>query len=161
MQLRPANPQDSEALARIYNEEVLGSTVTLDLVPRTIAEQRAWVARHAGAHPAIVAVEKENVAGFAALSPYRQRPAYSTTVEDSVYVASDHRGQGVGGMLLERLVELGTAHGFHAAIARCSSENVASVALHRSCGFTVVGIEREVGRKFGKWVDIMVMERML
>jgi phosphinothricin acetyltransferase len=161
MQVRSASPEDSEAIARIYNEEVLGSTVTLDLVPRTVAEQRAWITSHAGAHPAIVAIERGCIAGFAALSPYRQRPAYSTTVEDSVYVSSDQRGQGVGRALLERLMDLGVAHGFHAAIARCSSENTASVALHRSCGFMVVGIEREIGRKFGKWVDIVVMERML
>ncbi|MHB8290436.1 MAG: GNAT family N-acetyltransferase [Acidimicrobiales bacterium] len=160
MQVRPARIEDSEAIARIYNAEVLGSTVTLDLVPRSIAEQRAWISRHTGAHPAVVAVDEE-VAGFGALSPYRQRPAYSTTVEDSVYVGDGFRGRGVGRLLLNELLRLGTGHGFHVAIARCSSENKASIALHRSCGFTTAGIEREVGRKFGKWVDIVVMQRML
>ena len=99
--------------------------------------------------------------GFASLSPWRDRPAYATTVEDSVYVHRDHQGQGVGRALLEELVAIATAHGFHACMARIVGGHDASIALHAACGFEVVGTEREVGRKFGQWLDVVLMERLL
>jgi phosphinothricin acetyltransferase len=95
------------------------------------------------------------------LSPYRLRPAYSTTVEDSVYVARHRRGEGLGRALLGELLDLATAHGFHTVIARIIAGHDASIGLHRSCGFEPVGVEREVGRKFGQWLDIVEMQRML
>jgi phosphinothricin acetyltransferase len=101
------------------------------------------------------------VAGFGALSQFRDRAAYATTVEDSVYVAADRRGQGVGRLLLDALVNLATRQGFHTVIARTSGDNEPSIALHRSCGFVLVGVEREVGRKFGRWIDVAVLQRML
>ncbi|MHB1599103.1 MAG: GNAT family N-acetyltransferase, partial [Acidimicrobiales bacterium] len=112
MDLRSARDDDAEAMRQIYNAEVLGSTVTFDLVPRTVDEQRAWMAAHDGAYPAIVAVEGATLLGFASLSPYRPRPAYATTVEDSVYVASTCRGKGVGKALVTEVVRLATSHGF-------------------------------------------------
>src|SRR3954466_13024429 len=97
MEVRPALAADAEALRAIYNAEVSGSTVTFDLVPRSLEDQLAWQAAHSGAHPAVVAGSADGeVLGFASLSIYRDRPAYSTTVEDSVYVHQDHRGEGVG-----------------------------------------------------------------
>jgi phosphinothricin acetyltransferase len=82
-------------------------------------------------------------------------------VEDSVYVHRDHHGQGVGKALLTELVATATGHGFHACMARIVGGHDASIALHASCGFEVVGTEREVGRKFGKWLDVVLMERLL
>jgi phosphinothricin acetyltransferase len=96
MIVRLAQATDAEAIRAIYNLEVLESTVTFDLVPRSHDDQRAWLAAHAGAHPAIVAVEGDAVLGFGSLSPYKDRPAYSTSVEDSVYVDREWRGKGVG-----------------------------------------------------------------
>jgi phosphinothricin acetyltransferase len=116
---------------------------------------------HAGVYPVIVAEEGGAVVAFASLSPYRPRPGYSTTVEDSVYVASSHRGAGVGKLLLGELIERGMAHGFHSIIGRIVGDHSASIALHRSCGFELIGVEREVGRKFGKWLDVAVMQRLL
>ena len=101
------------------------------------------------------------VCGFGSLSPYRDRPAYSTTVEDSVYVDPAHQGRGVGRVLLTELVGLATAHGFHSVMARIVGGHAASIALHQACGFEIVGTEREVGRKFGSWLDVVVMQRML
>ena len=161
MQLRPATLEDAEAIRGIYNEEVTGSTVTFDLVPRSLTEQREWLAARSGAHAVIVAEVDGVVRGFASLSPWRDRPAYSTTVEDSIYVHRDHHGQGVGKALLTELIETATAHGFHACMARIVGGHEASIALHRSCGFEVVGTEHEVGRKFGHWLDVVLMERML
>jgi L-amino acid N-acyltransferase len=160
MRLRLVELEDAEAIRAIYNHEVANGTNTFDLVSRTAEDQRDWVVRHRGAHPAIVA-DSGQVIGFAVLAPFRNRAAYSTTVEDSVYVHRDHRGEGVGRTLLEELVRLAGAQGFHAIIARISSENEASVALHRACGFQLVGVEREVGRKHGRWLDVVELQRML
>ncbi len=154
--------RDAEATAAIYNVEVRESTVTFDLVARSLADQLAWIDEHSGGHPAIVAVDDaDEVLGFASLTPYRPRPAYATTVEDSVYVGREWRGQGVGRLLLADLVELAADHGFHSVIARIVGDHDASIALHRSCGFEEVGREREVGRKFGKWLDVVLMQKML
>ena len=160
-EVRLARPGDAEATRAIYNAEVTGSTNTFDLVPRSLDEQVAWLAQHSGAHPAVVAVVDGDVVGFGSLSPYRSRPAYATTVEDSVYVRADRRGHGVGQALLAELVTLATAHGFHAVMARIVDGHQASIALHRACGFDLVGVEREVGRKFGRWLDVALMQRLL
>jgi phosphinothricin acetyltransferase len=159
--VRLARLDDAEALRAIYNKEVAESTVTFDLVPRTLEEQHAWLAQHAGAHPAVVAEEAGRVLGFGSLSPYRSRPAYSTTVEDSVYVDEAARGRGVGRLVLAELVRLADVHGFHAVIARIVGGHEASIRLHEKFGFEIVGTEREVGRKFGRWLDVVLMERLL
>jgi len=159
---RLAQGRDAESIREIYNREVSGSTVTFDLVPRTIEEQIEWLDEHSGGHPAIVAVDQAGtVVGFGALSPWRPRPAYSPTVEDSVYVHQDWRGQGVGRLLLLELIRLAEAHGFHSVFARIVGGHEASIALHSGCGFETTGVEREVGRKFGKWLDVVLMQRML
>ena len=161
MQLRLATLDDAEGIRAIYNVEVLTSTVTFDLVPRSLDDQRRWLADRSGAHAVLVAVEGREVIGFGSLSPYRDRPAYRTTVEDSVYVHPDHQGEGVGRALLAELVELAADHGFHAVMARIVGGHEASIRLHRSLGFTVVGTEREVGRKFNRWLDVVLMQRLL
>jgi phosphinothricin acetyltransferase len=159
--VRVARAEDAEAMRVIYNVEVETSTVTFDLVARTPAEQRAWLAARAGAHTALVAVEDEEVLGFAALSPYKERPAYATSVEDSVYVHREHQGRGIGRLLLGTLVEAADVSGFHAIFARIVGGHEASIGLHEGHGFEIIGTEREVGRKFGTWLDVVVMERLL
>lgn len=173
MQIRLAEATDNEALRSIYNSEVLGGLNTFDLVPRTPEEQRAWFNAHQSAHPAIVAVSLpgsaeanvgargEPVLGFGVLSPYRNRPAYSTTAEDSLYVDPRHRGSGVGKELLKELLRIATDHGFHTVVARIVGHNEVSIGLHQKCGFELVGVEREVGRKHGRWLDVVELQRML
>lgn len=161
MDVRVAVADDAEAIRGIYNPYVETSTFTFDLVPRSLNEQRAWLAARAGAHTALVAEDAGTIVGFGALSAYRDRPAYATSVEDSVYVAPDHQGAGVGKLLLGGLVEVAAASGFHAVFARIVGGHEASIGLHASFGFELVGTEREVGRKFGRWLDVVVMERLL
>lgn len=162
MEVRLAVHDDAECIRAIYNREVTGSTVTFDLVPRSLEAQQAWLRAHSGAHPAVVAQAADgSITGFGSLSAYRDRPAYSTTVEDSIYVHHEHRGRGVGRLLLEELVRLATLHGFHSVMARIVDGHEASISLHRSCGFVLVGVEREVGRKFGRWLDVALMQRLL
>ncbi len=162
MHVRLAESTDAEPILRIYNAEVVGSTATFDLRPRTEAEQASWLAEHQGTYPVVVATDETGtVLGFGSLSTYRDRPSYSTTVENSVYVDQGCRGEGVGRALLDELVRLGTLHGFHSMIARVGGDNAASIALHEACGFVQVGVEREIGRKFNRWLDVAVLQRML
>ena len=160
MLIRLATLADAEAMRAIYNREV-HSTATFDIVPRSQGEQRSWLAEHSGAYPAIVATSGTSLLGFGSLSRYRGRAAYATTVEDSVYVDADHRAKGVGRALLGELTRLATERGFHTIIGRVVGDNEASIALHRSCGFELVGVEREVGRKMGRWLDVAVLQRMI
>jgi L-amino acid N-acyltransferase len=159
--IRLARLDDAEAIRSIYNLEVTTSTATFDLVARTLADQRAWLEDRSGAFSAIVAVVADEVVGFASLSPYKDRPAYRTTVEDSVYVRRDQHGQGIGKALLVALLEIAEVSGFHAVMARIEATGDASRALHRSCGFELVGVEREVGRKFNRWLDVALMQCVL
>lgn len=160
--IRPATVDDAEEIRSIYNDEVENSTATMDLVPRSLDEQRRWLAERSGAFAALVAVDPQGaILGFAALSPYKERAAYRPTVEDSVYVRTDSLGLGIGSMLLRALVEVATESGFHSVIARISASGEASQNLHRSCGFEEIGREREVARKFNRWIDVIVMQRML
>jgi L-amino acid N-acyltransferase len=161
VQIRLAQRDDAEAIRQIYNLEVSTSTVTFDLVPRTVADQLQWLEARSGAHAVVVAEDGGEVVGFASLSPFRDRPAYNSTVEESIYVRSDQRGRGVGVELLSELLSLAAQHGFHTVIARIVGGHDASLGLHRRLGFDQVGTEREVGRKFGKWLDVVVMQRML
>lgn len=161
MQVRLATLDDAEGIRTIYNREVLEGTATFDLRARTLEEQRLWLTERSGAHAVMVAVEGDEVVGFGSLSAYRNRPAYSTTVEDSVYVAPGHQGKGVGRALLEALVEAAELRGFHTVIGRIAGGNEASIALHQRCGFDVVGVEREVGRKFRRWLDVTIVQRIL
>lgn len=162
MKVRLAEVDDAEAIRSIYNLEVATSTVTFDLVERDLSEQKAWLAARTGAHTTLVAVDNTGeIVGFAALSPYRDRPAYRTTVEDSVYIHRSHHRQGVGSLLLGELVASASASGFHAIMARIVGGHDASIALHASQGFEIVGTEREVGRKFNRWLDVVVMQRLL
>ena len=161
MLIRRATVSDAERICEIYNREVLGSTVTLDLVPRTVPEQRAWIHDRSGGLAVVVAEIDERVVGFGSLSFYRDRPGYRTSVEDSVYVDRDNHGTGVGSAILNELIAVAGLHGFHTILARIVGPQEASVALHKRSGFEMVGIERQVGRKFGKWHDVALMQRLL
>jgi len=116
-----------------------------------------------GAFAAVVAVEpvSRQVVGFASLSPYKERAAYRTTVEDSIYVHNEFNGRGIGKLLLGHLLDAALQSGFHAVIARIEVGSEASRALHASLGFELVGIEREVGRKFNRWLSVAVMQKLL
>jgi len=160
--LRAAEARDAEAIAGIYNYEVENTSATFDLVPRSIATQREWIEARAGAFAAIVAEDPAvGVIGFAALSTYRDRAGYRTTVENSVYVHRDHQRRGVGRLLLAALLDVARSSGFHTVIARIDSQSTGSLALHKSLGFVEVGVERQIGRKFGRWLDSVIMQKFL
>lgn len=160
--LRTAGSPDAEAIAGIYNHEVINGASTFDLVPRSIDEQREWIATRSGAFSVIVADDAQfGVVGFAALSAYRDRAGYRTTVENSIYVRIDQQRRGIGKLLLVRLLDIARDSGFHTVIARIEASSEGSLALHSSLGFVKVGIEREIGRKHGRWLDSAIMQKML
>ena len=187
VRIRPATVEDAEAIRSIYNVEVETTTATFDLVPRSLEDQRAWLLARTGAFAVVVAVDDTLdaratssalgkavgvagaaagnaagvVVGFASLSPYKERAAYRTSVEDSVYVRQDRHGAGIGRQLVTHMLDVAVLHGFHAVFARIEAGGDASLALHRACGFEMVGIEREVGRKFGRWLDVAIMQCLL
>ena len=161
IRIRPAEESDSEAIRAIYNHEDEHSTATFDLVPRSPREQHDWLANRSGAFSVMVAEWDGEVVGFASVSPYKERAAYRTTVEDSVYVRRDRHGLGIGKALLLTLLDAAEASGFHAVMARIEAGGTASRALHEACGFRLIGIEREVGRKFNRWLDTALMQCLL
>jgi phosphinothricin acetyltransferase len=162
--IRIATAEDAEAIRIIYNHAVEHTTATFDLVPRSVEDQRSWLASRSGAFSVLVAsaaTEPDLVVGFASVSPYKERAAYRTTVEDSIYVRQDRQGQGIGRALLTALLDAAQASGFHAVMARIEAASVASRALHEACGFRLVGVEREVGRKFNRWLDVALLQCLL
>jgi phosphinothricin acetyltransferase len=167
--VRRAVAGDAAAVAAIWNREVLETLATTDTEPRDTAAQRAWLAGHSDAYPVLVAVAGRRsratrgavVAGYAALAPYRPKPAFAHTVEDSVYVDRAWRGRGVARLLLSRLLEAAAAADHHSVVARITAENVASRRLHESLGFRLVGLEEEVALKFGRWLDVATYQRRL
>jgi L-amino acid N-acyltransferase len=163
VELRPATLTDATAILAVYNREVLESATTLDLVPRTMAEQEAYITSRSGGLAVLVAEHQgtRELAGFGSLSFYRDRPGYRTSVENSVYVHRDHHRSGVGNLLLSGLIEQAREHGFHSVFARIVDCQEPSMNLHRRHGYDLVGVEREVGRKFGQWRDVAVMQLLL
>ncbi|MFN0030130.1 MAG: N-acetyltransferase family protein [Acidimicrobiales bacterium] len=161
VEVRLARPGDAESIRLIYNLEVETSTVTLDLVPRSLLDQQRYLEARSGTYAVLVAEIAEEVVAFGSLSPYRDRPGYNATAEDSIYVARNQQGQGLGRVVLAELLAVAASHGFHSVMARVAGGHLASRRLHESLGFRYIGTEREVGRKFGRWIDMDLLQRML
>ena len=160
--LRDATEIDLPAVLAIYNNEVLTGTATFDLEPRTLEQQRAWLMEHRAPYCAVVAVDDSGIVlGFGALSPFRAKPGYRYSAEDTVYVRPEHQRRGVGRLLLEGLLRRARAGGFHTVLGLIEAENVASIELHRALGFVEAGREREVGFKFGRWLDVVTVQLVL
>jgi len=160
--IRPAQPADLPAIFDIYHEQVLQGIATFDTAPRTDAQQRDWFQKHpANDYPAIVADHAGRIVGWAALSPWSDRPAYDRTAEVSEYVHADHRGRGIGRQLLAAIIDLARARGRKVLLARVVDQNPGSVRYHERVGFTTVGIMHGVGEKFGRILDVRLMEMQL
>ena len=161
VQIRRAVPEDVETITAIYNEAILTTTATFDTEPKTIAERLAWFNTHDERHPILVATVEGNVVGWASLTRWSDRPAYDDTAETSFYVKSEHRGQGIGRLLKEAIIEEARKLHFHTLIARVAEGSQESLHLNESAGFVYVGTMKEVGRKFGKLLDVHILQKML
>lgn len=159
--VRDARADDASDMMRIYNREVLETTATLDAEPRSLEDQVRWLADRSGGRAVIVIEVDGELAGFASLSAFKERAAYRPTVENSVYVDPDFQRQGLGRVLMAEIIDRARLHGFHSVIARIAEGNPGSIALHEGFGYATVGVEREVGRKFGRWLDVTEMQLML
>jgi phosphinothricin acetyltransferase len=171
MTIRQASGVDLAAIDDIYNHYVTTSTATFQVDPTTPEERRAWFAAHGPDHPVLVfedpaqsrgpRVAGGRIRGWASLNPYHPREAYGHTVELSVYVRDGHHRHGVGRALVTEILELARVAQHHVVLAQVCADQDASLALHRSLGFREVGRLREVGFKFGRWLDIVLFDRML
>jgi phosphinothricin acetyltransferase len=159
--IRLATAADLPAIDDIYNHYVLCSTCTYQTEPTTPAERDAWFGDRAPQYPVTVAELNGEVIGWASLSRFRERSAYDRTVENAVYVSPTHQRRGVGSTLLADSVERAIAAGHHAIIAAIDAEQPGSIALHERHGFTRAAYLREVGFKFGRWLDVVYMQRLL
>ena len=160
--IRLAALTDLSAINDIYNFYVLNSTCTYQLEPETLEDRQAWFAAHAAeTHPVTVAVLGDEVVGWGAISPFRPRAAYSHSVEASIYLRHDVQGRGIGKALLLDLIARAKAAGHHTLIGGASADQVASLALQKSLGFQQVGYLKEVGFKFGRWLDVVYSQIML
>jgi phosphinothricin acetyltransferase len=161
--IRPARTSDIPAITRIYAHAVEHGTASFELEPPTEAEMaRRMQALLDGKFPYFIAEIDGKIAGYAYASLYRTRPAYRFTVEDSVYVAPDMHRRGVGKVLLEKLIEACTAMGFRQMIAVIGdSDQAASIGVHKACGFEPAGNLKNIGWKFGKWLDTPLMQLAL
>ncbi len=158
--IREATAADQRAVLDIYNDAVPHSTATFDLEPRTWEEQQRWREEHQSPYHVFVATIDEIVAGWGSLSRFREKPGYRFTVEDSVYVHKNFRGRGIGAALLDGLIEAARDGGFHTIMALIDGDNAVSVRLHERFGFRHVGTFREVGFNFGRWLDVVHMQRL-
>ena len=158
--LRPATAADITAIAAIYGPAVLHGTASFELEPPDKAEMlRRFTAITGDGYPYFVATLDGHVVGYAYANAYRTRPAYRFTVENSVYIAPEAQGKGVGTLLLKALIESSTAKGYRLMVAVIGdSRNQASITLHRNAGFRFCGTIHSVGYKFGRWLDSVVME---
>jgi phosphinothricin acetyltransferase len=155
-------PGDLDAARDIYNQAVETSLASWDLVPLSPAQWRDWLAQHSsGGQVVLVATAGDELLGFAAYGPFRSKAGFSDTVEDSIYLRPTARGQGLGGRLLGQLTDQAASRGVHVMVAALAAENLASIRLHDRLGFQVSGRLPQVGQKFGRWLDLVLMTRRL
>jgi len=159
MLVRLAREDDLEAVEVIYTHYVRTSTCTWQIEPGSMEERRAWFAARDERHPVTVAIDGDEVVGFGSLGAFRAREGYRFTVEDTVYVRADRHRRGVGRALLADLVDRACALGHRTIVAGISADQEASVALHAAFGFREVGRLPEVGFKFDRWLDLLLMQR--
>ena len=158
--IRSANHEDLPAIVEIYNEGGVATTASYDIEPVTLEERAAWFERLRNqGHPVLVLEENGQVVGFASYGPFRDKAAYRHTVEHSVYVAEGSRSNGVGRMLLCALLDHARGRGVHIMVGVLDADNMASRAFHKSLGFIESAVLPEVGRKFGRWLDVVFVTR--
>jgi L-amino acid N-acyltransferase YncA len=152
--IRNARPEDAEAICGIYNHYVLKSTITFEEEPVSVAVMRERILEVTRNLPWIVDMEEGTITGYAYAYPWKIRSAYRHTVESGIYLHGEFTGKGIGTRLYGELLRLLKEEAFHAVIGGIALPNPASIALHEKLGFVNIGRFREVGFKFGKWIDV-------
>ena len=158
--IRQATLDDLEDITDIYNEAILKTVATFDTEIKILEEQKIWFEQHGPNNPIVVAEEDDSIVGWAALSKYSTRCAYTNTAEISLYVKEEFQGKGIGRKLMDSIDKEGKKAGIHVVLARITEGNDISVHLHNSVGFEHVGVMKEVGLKFGKRLDVHLMQKI-
>lgn len=158
--IRPATEKDVPVITAIYNEAIINTTATFDTEIKSDEQMMQWFRNHDAKHPVLVAEWSGNVIGWASLTKWSDRCAYEGTAEVSVYIEKNNRGKGVGKKLLEVLVLEGQKAGLHYLLARISEGNESSIHIHELFGFKMIGVMHEVGFKFGKFLNVHMMEKV-
>ena len=159
--MRLAVEADAAAICEIYNQGIEDRLATLETEQRTPEERRQWIKSRSARHPVIVAEDAGRVLAWGSLNPFNPREAYRHVADFSIYVERGQRGRGVGRVVLARLVELAREHGYHKMVLSAFPFNAAGMALYERLGFRTVGVFKEQGLLDGRWVDTIVMERLL
>jgi phosphinothricin acetyltransferase len=160
--VRPATYQDIPAIVEIYNDAVIHTTASYDYHPTTLDSRIAWYEAHIRSqHPIFVAEESEKVVGLSSLSAFRHADGYCFSAENSVYVAAGQRGRGIGKSLMIPLIETAQQMGLHTIVAGIDAANGVSIRLHEAFEFKQVGYLKEIAFKFDRWLDLVLMQRML
>jgi phosphinothricin acetyltransferase len=159
--IRKARPADLPAIRRIYNEAVAERASTADEKPRSLADRRKWLKQFDARHPIYVGIEDGEVAAYGCLFSYGPKSGYRFTVENSVYVAGEHRGKGWGTLMLDHLLSRARSLKHRYIWARIFTHNNISVRLHRKAGFRLVGVQKRVAVLDGKWYDVALLEKHL
>jgi len=160
--IRSAHEDDLPSILTIYNQAILTSTATYDVIPQTFEMRRHWFAEKQSAGMPVLVVEDEiGVAGFGSFGQFRPWAGYRFSVEHSLYVADKRQGRGHGKLLLAALIGIATHQGVHTMLAGVDAANVVSLRLHRAFGFTECGNFREIGYKFDSWRDLLMLQKML
>ena len=159
--VRPARSDDARAICEIYNEGIEDRVATLETRLRTIDEQRAWLEARDTRHPVLVAERHGQVAGWGSLNVFNPRPAYDHVADFSIYVARIARGAGVGGRLMQSLIATAREIGYHKMVLAAFEWNTSGIAMYERAGFRRVGVYREQGLLDGRWVDTVVMEKII
>ena len=160
--IRHATGEDLPRILDIYNEVIIHTTAVYSYEPHTLAMRTEWFeTKQQQGFPVLVASENNLIVGFCTLGPFRMWPAYQHTVENSIYVAAEARGKGVGKLLMAPLIDAAKSLGKHAIVAGIDSSNIASINLHQQFGFAEVAHFKEVGWKFDRWLDLKFLELIL
>ncbi len=160
LSIKPATSEHIHRITEIYNEAIQNTTATFDTEIKTEENRLQWLKDHDEQHPVIVAEINNEIIGFASLTRWSDRTAYDGTAEVSVYIDHNHRGKGVGKRMLEVITLEGEKAGLHNLISRITEGNLSSIHIHEQLGFEHIGVMREAGRKFGKYLDVHLMQKI-
>jgi L-amino acid N-acyltransferase len=158
LKIRSAEIKDIPGITDIYNDAILNTTATCDTEIKSIENRMDWLNAHSKKYPVLVALENENVVGWASMSLWSDRIAYEDTAEISIYIHRDFRNKGIGNSLFQKIIAAGKIGGLHCILSRITQDNEMSVYLHEKFGFTHIGIMKEVANKFGKILDVHMMQ---
>lgn len=158
MNIRKAILSDAQAIATIYNEAIENTVATFDTETKSIADREEWLHQHSDKYPVVVADVDGEVAGFASMTRWSDRAAYDDTAEISIYILPAYHNQGIGRKLMEAIITAGKEGGLHCILSRITQGNDKSIYLHEQFGFRTVGVLQEVGKKFGKVLDVTMMQ---